>query len=822
MTSFQPSLRIKGIRGFAKRSTRRAIRAAAMEMLEERRLMAAFIVTSVLDDNSGGTLREAIAAANANADADTIDFDSSLSGAAITLTAGELGISEDLAITGPAGGVSVVRDSASGDFRIFNVAAATTVSMEGLTISNGRAATGGGIENAGTLTLTDCTVSENSGDNSGGGIRSLGSLTLVDCIIADNELTGTGGTGGGIFTPSFAPLLSITGSTISGNTTPAGLGGGIYNAGNFATISNSTFFSNEAAGGGLFNSGIIYLANCTFSGNNGGSGTAIFNFDTLTAVNCTISDNPGHDSVFGSGVWTLNNNIIANSTSGPNLQIDGTITGSHNVVDDGSAPAALTNTINADPVLGPLQNNGGLTLTFALLTGSPARNAGSDALAVDANGNPLQFDQRGDGFDRLIGTVDVGAFEVQNATPTANAGGPYTVTEGGSVALDGSASSDPLQDPSTLTYEWDFDNDGQYDDATGISPTFSAANVDGPAVVPIGLRVTNDFDEISTATTSVTVNNAAPTAIINGAPTNSAVNVPINLTGSFTDPSPLDTISSWAWTVLKDGSPFTSGSSQNFTFTPTGVGNYTVSLIVTDDDGAPSAPVTRSINVTRAQLIPDPRLAGKTALLVAGGTLNDVILVFGSASNVRVLLNGTLSGPFAPTGRIIVLGGGGNDLVTLDVSMPVMLYGQDGNDILIGGSRADVLVGGNGDDLLTSDNDSDILIGGAGNDILNGDKGDDILIGGSTSYDAPTAANFLSLLRIQDEWLTNQSYTTRTRHIAGTLAGGLNGSNFLNSSTVFNDSATDLIVGGQGQDWFFGRKPNDIIDNGGSEILVTI
>jgi hypothetical protein len=84
--------------------------------------------------------------------------------------------------------------------------------------------------------------------------------------------------------------------------------------------------------------------------------------------------------------------------------------GSHNLIEDGSG--GLPDTVTGDPMLGPLADNGGPTLTFALLPGSPALDAGDDTLAVDANGNPLAFDQRGPGFKRFAGTVDMGAFEL--------------------------------------------------------------------------------------------------------------------------------------------------------------------------------------------------------------------------------------------------------------------------------------------------------------------------------------------------------------------------------------------------------------------------
>jgi FIMAH domain len=86
------------------------------------------------------------------------------------------------------------------------------------------------------------------------------------------------------------------------------------------------------------------------------------------------------------------------------------LVGSHNLIEDGSG--GLPDTITGNPMLGPLADNGGPTLTFALLPGSPALNAGDDALAVDVNGNRLAFDQRGPGFKRFAGTVDIGAFEL--------------------------------------------------------------------------------------------------------------------------------------------------------------------------------------------------------------------------------------------------------------------------------------------------------------------------------------------------------------------------------------------------------------------------
>jgi hypothetical protein len=100
-----------------------------------------------------------------------------------------------------------------------------------------------------------------------------------------------------------------------------------------------------------------------------------------------------------------------------------------------------------------------------------------------------------------------------SCTPTADIGGPYNTIEGTDAALDASASLNP-GDPATgpLTYAWDLDNDGAFDDATGQSPAFQLVGQDG--VYPIGLRVTNEYGFTDTDSTTVTVANVAPTVTI--------------------------------------------------------------------------------------------------------------------------------------------------------------------------------------------------------------------------------------------------------------------------------------------------------------------
>jgi hypothetical protein len=269
----------------------------------------------------------------------------------------------------------------------------------------------------------------------GGGVNTVVSVPSSGTHVALSRVTirnGSASGGGGIRNLG---TLTINGSTISGNSAPGheeGGGGGIFNGG-LLTINNSTISRNSATGhyvfgGGIDNTGALTINNCTISGNSAegfavhGGGVANFS-STLTINNSTISGNTakGMAASQGGGIWnfsgtaTLQNSIVANSPSGGNCF--GAVTSNgYNLSSDSTCNFNNSGDLNnTDPKLGPLQNNGGPTQTQALLSGSPAIDAGNPSGCTNGNGHLLKTDQRGkprpDRED--TGGCDMGAFERQ-------------------------------------------------------------------------------------------------------------------------------------------------------------------------------------------------------------------------------------------------------------------------------------------------------------------------------------------------------------------------------------------------------------------------
>jgi PKD repeat protein len=172
-----------------------------------------------------------------------------------------------------------------------------------------------------------------------------------------------------------------------------------------------------------------------------------------------------------------------------------------------------------------------------------------------------------------------------NHTPVADAGGPYSVAEGARVAVSASGSTDPDLPDDTLTYQWDLDGDGQYDDASGVDAEFSAAGLTGPSTVVIGLRVTDTLGAESTDTAEISITNLPP-MVDAGSDRTETAGVSLNFQGTASDAG-AQALASIVWN-FGDGTPVASGSlSVSHAFAATGV--YTVTLTVLDSGGALAA-----------------------------------------------------------------------------------------------------------------------------------------------------------------------------------------------------------------------------------------
>jgi hypothetical protein len=339
-----------------------------------------------------------------------------------------LTIGKNLTILGSGAATTII--DGGGTATVVTISNGPHVTLSKLTIRNGEATSGGGINNSGTLTLTNSTVS--------------GNFAPIPCIhfVVFCEIRGGTAWGGGIYNSG---TLIISNSIISMNhagsycnATPcSAFGGGIYNRGTLMMIKNSTLTGNSAdtacstsiscavgVGGAFYTVGTVTLNNSTVtaniadrcSGMCGGTGGAIVNGSGNLAVNnSTVSGNYPAGGIFNSGTATLQNSILANN-SGRNCR--GTITShGYNLSSDSTCNFNATGDLNnTNPVLGTLGYYGGSTPTIPLLAGSPAIDSGNPNGCTDGQGHLLKTDQRGKPRPDIEDTVgcDRGAFERQS------------------------------------------------------------------------------------------------------------------------------------------------------------------------------------------------------------------------------------------------------------------------------------------------------------------------------------------------------------------------------------------------------------------------
>ena len=398
-----------------------------------------------------------------------------------------------MTITGP--GVNDLTISGAGDYVIFSVAGGTTVSISGMSIDDGNAGTayGGGIQNSGSLTISDCNLSGDSAE-AGGAISngySTSTLTVLNCTFNDDSSTKYGGgaienfgtmqvvdstfdgntacTNGGAIESS-AGTITVDGGTIADNTAGNGDGGGINVAVGIAIVQNSCTIENNVAngsGGGISTEiATTTIANSNISDNSAfsnGGGIDSGGGDVTVENSCTIDNNvAGHSTVGdGGGIYvlagtftvqnscTLDNNVADRSGGGIDTD-DATITVANSTISENSAG----NSIQGANYGGGIHSNGGnFSLIGSLvennsLTGNSARGGG-----IDCSGGQMLISQSM--VNSNSNNVDAGKLEDDYA------GGIY-VGGGSTVTVQYSTISDNYN-------PWGFDG-GIKDGYVGVVP----------------------------------------------------------------------------------------------------------------------------------------------------------------------------------------------------------------------------------------------------------------------------------------------------------------------------------------------------------------
>lgn len=368
-----------------------------------------FTVTS-LADQGPGSLRQAVIEANANAGDDTIALADGLTGT-VSLTSGAIAITDSLTLSGPGADRLAISGNDATQILLINPGPQGVVAISGLTIRNGRDSVG----------------------NGGGAIFiESGQVTIRDSAIMDS-VSDLGSGGGGAIRNQGDGVLTIINSTISGNT-------GINEY-------------EEGGGGGIRSDrGRLVLMNSTVSGNRAGTGGGIASDGTLEVRNSTITANTarwGGGGIYsGIGGLSIANSLVAGNTAPAPAELahfgnpDPDVSRGHNVFGQGgeagvSPDLALSSTDRIvtgpiETVLDALAANGGPTRTHRPVVGGLAVDAGDDGLIPPG----LRTDQRGPGFTRQVGPVDIGAVELA-AGVSGMVTGPDTLPLGtvGVVAL---------------------------------------------------------------------------------------------------------------------------------------------------------------------------------------------------------------------------------------------------------------------------------------------------------------------------------------------------------------------------------------------------
>ena len=432
---------------------------------------------------------------------------------------------------------SVLNGGGTGSTLILTNSASFPVTLDNVTVTGGNSY-GGGITNAGTMTVTDSTISGNTASYEGGGIyNNGGTMTVTDSTISGNTAGSNGG--GGIF--NYSGTMTVADSTISGNTASSG-GGGITNAGTM-TVTDSTISGNSTgsggSGGGIFNySGTMTVADSTISGNTASyDGGGIYNnssTSTMTVTDSTISDNTASSNGGGgiynsSGTMTVADSTISGNSSsgGGGIYNNGTTTFAGSIVADQTSGGNCSGSV----IDAGYNLSNGTSCGFGTTSGSTSKDSVTNldlSTTLANNGGPTET-------IAIPGSSAAAAFISSPATVTLGSstvdlcGGSTTSSEnsygGANLALDQRGVSRPATGCSAGAYQYQAPLT-----VTSITPTVGST-VGGTTVTITGSGfssgATVDFGTV--AGTSVTVVSSTSITVVSPAEVTGTVNVMVTM-----------------------------------------------------------------------------------------------------------------------------------------------------------------------------------------------------------------------------------------------------------------------------------------------------
>ena len=710
--------------------------------------MATYTVTTTSDVVDAGdgvlSLREAVQMANAGAGPDSIVFAPGLEGGEITLTGGELALTNDVTINGDVNGdhkadVTVSGNNAS---RIFSMTGSgTDVHLASLALINGDAGLGAGgainASNINTLEITDTTIANNSARSGGGIYAGSTDVSISNSLVNHNHADISGG---GF--DSFFGSLTVTNTTVNDNSSNVN-GGGINEMYTAVTLNDSTVTNNKADADGSYAS----------------SGGGIYQF-------------------FGS--TTIKNTVVAENTSGGSANDVYGYVGSANNSFFGTTVSINSgaNNINngGNPVLGELLDNGGTVLTRSPLDGSPLIDAGSNALLpadttdVDHDGNTaetLPLDARG-GLRIVGGTVDIGAVEqILNESINGTDGDNNIIGGLGTDTLSGLGGND--------TVDGGADNDVLYG-GNGNDTLLGGADNDtllgGAGGDLLNGGTGADRAQYIDATAGVTADLQSPASNTGDASGDTYVSIEDLYGSNFDDILRGNTGSNHIWGAVGNDLIFGRNGHDSL---------YGMDGNDTLVGGGGSDLLNGGSGIDRAQY--NDATAGVTA-------------------DLQVSANNTgFAGGDSYVSIEDLYGSNFGDTLRGDAGSNAIL-GADGNDVILGRDGQDTLYGGTGNDTLIGQAGRDFLYGNGGNDaFVYQDIADS-----AANYlrdqirDFSTGADVINLLNIDANTILggNQAFTfigaAGFHGVAGELRSAVASGNSIVSGDVNGDGNADFSI----------------------------